>query len=106
MSRSLKKVAGGTYAGSHKSIDSTWRADVHSNLRGKVRQHLRMYDDSDETKDIVLPEYKEVCDLWDAPSDGGSHFYGYRNFHHFRMAKKHLPVDTVRQIWIRDFVGK
>jgi hypothetical protein len=111
MSRSYKKHYGSTIVCC--SSDKQWRKQWHSAFRAKERALLiRQMKNPEE--DYSYPVPKEVGDLWNAPSDGGS-YWMYSGFEHYYFESNHprwfwlkaepQTREEVWKEWVR-FVGK
>jgi hypothetical protein len=113
MSRSFKKVCGGAiFNGSSGGSDAWWRKMVHSTFRAKERDVL-IFQMKHIDEDLVYPEYNEICDLWDAPSDGGTHFKysGFESFYNnsgYRYWTE-MPFVSKKEawkFWVTRMIGK
>jgi len=112
MSRSYKKHCGSSFV-CYRS-DKPWRRQWHSTMRAKERDLLFRQMKYPEN-DYSFPIPKEVGDLWDAPSDGGSQWM-YSGFEHYYFEETHSrwPWVTVKsptreavwKEWITKWIGK
>jgi len=112
MSRSYKKHCGSTIACC--SSDKPWRKQWHSAMRAKERDLLSLQLKYLEN-DYCYPIPKEVGNLWDAPSDGGSQWM-YSGFEHFYFEETHphwpwvvteIPTrEAAWKEWIVKLIGK
>ena len=84
MSRSYKKHCGSTIC---SGLDRSWRKQWHSAMRARERDLLILQMKRPED-DYCYPIPKEVGDLWNAPSDGGSQWM-YSGFEHYYFEKTH-----------------
>ena len=91
MSRSYKKHCGSSIVCYHS--DKPWRKQWHSTMRAKERDLLNLQLKYPE-EDYCYPIPKEVGDLWDAPSDGGSQWM-YSGFEHY-----YFEITHPRWFWI------
>ncbi|MCL2270075.1 MAG: hypothetical protein FWC24_01900 [Treponema sp.] len=112
MSRSYKKHCGSSFI-CYRS-DKPWRRQWHSAMRARERdlfiQQKKYLED-----DYCYPIPKEVSDLYDAPSDGGSQWM-YSGFEHYYFEKTHprwpwlsteIPTrEAAWRKWITGLVGK
>jgi hypothetical protein len=111
MSRSYKKHCGSSVVCYHS--DKLWRKQWHSAMRAKERALLGLQMKRPE-EDYCYPIPKEVGDLWNAPSDGGSQWM-YSGFEHYFFEETHprWPWVTTEsptreaawKEWVR-FIGK
>ena len=85
MSRSYKKHCGSSFV-CYRS-DKPWRKQWHSSMRAKERDLLLQQQKYPE-KDFCYPIPREVDDLWNAPSDGGSQWM-YASFEHYYFEETH-----------------
>ena len=112
MSRSYKKHCGSSFV--CYSSDKPWRRQWHSLMRAKERDLLIQQIKYPEI-DYIYPIPKEVGDLWDAPSDGGSQWM-YSGFEHYYFEETHprwswvtVKAPTRQEAWkewITKLVGK
>ncbi|GHV76569.1 hypothetical protein AGMMS49942_13900 [Spirochaetia bacterium] len=112
MSRSYKKHCGSAYVG-HRS-DKYWRKEWHGAIRTRERDMLILQMKHLEN-DYSYPVPREVGDLWDAPSDGGSQWM-YSGFgeYYFEETHPHWPwtIGTVPtreeawKEWVAMMIGK
>ena len=112
MSRSYKKHCGSSYV-CYRS-DKPWRKQWHSKMRAKERDLLIQQIKHPE-RDYIFPLSREVSNLWDAPSDGGSQWM-YSGFEHFFFEKlnprwpwatEEIPAREIAlKEWITMYVGK
>ena len=115
MSRSHKKHCGSSYV--CYSSDKPWRKQWHSSMRAKERDLLNLQLKHPE-EDYCYPIPKEVGDLWNAPSDGGS-CWMYSGFEHYYFEQtrqrwyswsplpEKIPTrEEVWKEWVTDLVGK
>jgi len=114
MSRSYKKHCGSSFV-CYRS-DKPWRRQWHSTMRAKERDLLILQKKHLED-DYIYPDPKEVSDLWNAPSDGGSQWM-YSGFEQYYFEKIHpclrwswltVEIPTRKAAWkewITKWVGK
>jgi len=112
MSRSYKKHCGSSVVCSHS--DKPWRKQWHSAMRARERDLLIQQNKYPEI-DYCYPIPKEVGDLWDAPSDGGSQWM-YSGFEHYYFEQSHprwswvktepLTREAAWKEWIVEMIGK
>jgi len=111
MSRSYKKHCGSSFVCYHS--DKLWRKQWHSAMRAKERD-LFILQMKNPEEDYCYPVPKEVGNLWDAPSDGGSQWM-YSGFEHYYFEETHARWSWVTtesptreeawKEWVR-FIGK
>jgi len=111
MSRSYRKNCGSSIVCYYS--DKPWRKQWHSAMRAKERDLLNLQLKHSE-EDYCYPIPKEVSDLWDAPSDGGSQWM-YSGFEHYYFEETHprwpwitteIPTrEAAWKEWVR-FIGK
>jgi hypothetical protein len=112
MSRSNKKHCGSTIC---SGSDKPWRKQWHSKMRA-VERDLFILQKKFPENDYCYPIPKEVSDLWDAPSDGGSHWM-YSNFEHYYFEQTRpcfhwwgsheIPKrEEAWKEWVKEMVGK
>jgi hypothetical protein len=112
MPRSYKKHCGSTFV--CYGSDKPWRKQWHSAIRAKERDLLNLQLKYPE-EDYCYPIPKEVSDLWDAPSDGGS-CWMYSGFEHYYFEETHprwpwirteiLTREAAWKEWVTSLVGK
>jgi len=112
MSRSYKKHCGSSFVCCHS--DKLWRKQWHSAMRARERDLFRLQLKYPEN-DYCYPVPKEVGDLWNAPSDGGSQWM-YSGFEHYYFEETHphwpwitteIPTrEAAWKEWITELIGK
>lgn len=112
MSRSYKKHCGSSFI-CYRS-DKPWRKEWHSVMRTMERDMLRVQLHYPE-KDYCYPVPREAGNIYDAPSDGGSHWM-YSGFEHYYFEETHplwswVKTETLDRaaawkVWITKWVGK
>ena len=112
MSRSYKKNCGSSFV-CYRS-DSPWRKQWHSKMRA-IERDLLIQQKKYPEKDYCYPVPREVDNIWNAPSDGGSQWM-YSGFEHFYFEKTHPcwpwiePTIPSREAawkeWITKWAGK
>ena len=112
MSRSYKKHYSSTFACYFS--DKPWRKQWHSIMRARERDLFRLQLTYPED-DYCYPIPREADNIYNAPSDGGSH-WRYSDFEHFFFEITHahwrwttaeiLPREEAWKEWITKYMGK
>jgi hypothetical protein len=115
MSRSYRKFVGKNFY-----RDKPWRMNTHREFRARERLALHCLE-LDPEREVVFPlRYEEVDDIWEAPSDGGTHFdySGFNDFYRSSIqANQQLALfwsdekfrETKQDIWkdwVKSWIGK
>ena len=112
MLRSYKKHCGSSFV-CYRS-EKLWRKQWHSAMRARERDLFRLQLKYPENN-YCYPVPKEVGDLWNAPSDGGSQWM-YSGFEHYYFEETHprwswittesLTREAAWKEWVTELIGK